>query len=394
MFHHLPEPMPDALHAVMARYRLDPRPDKMDLGVGVYRDESGASPVMAAVRQAETELAHGADTKAYQALAGDHEFIDAMTSLIFGDDHRAVTEGRVAAIQGTGGTGSLRIAMDLAKLASPGVRLHLGLPSWPNHAALAAATGLELVTHGYFDVEAGALDLPSIEAAADAVREGDLFLFHGPCHNPTGADLPLDARRRLLAGVVSRGGIPLIDAAYYGLGDGLEQDLRILRDAASEAPRALIAVACSKSFGLYRERTGVLFAVCADEAEHARVQGQMERISRTLVSMPPAHGAAVVARILSRPRLRAMWEEELAGMRGRMLGLRAELAALANQAPMLRGVDEERGIFKMLPLIVEQTETLGREHGIHMAPSGRINIAGLKAGDAPRLAAALAALRD
>jgi aromatic-amino-acid transaminase len=391
MFDRFSDPVPDALHAVMARFRADERPHKIDLGVGVYRDDSGASPIMAAVREAELALAREADTKAYQALAGDHQFVGAMTSLIFGDAHPAVREGRLAGIQGTGGTGSLRIAMDLARIAAPGARLHLGLPSWPNHAAIAAAAGLELVTHRYFDAASGALDLAAIEAAAEAVEAGDLFLLHGPCHNPTGADLPREARSRLLAATTRRGAIPLIDAAYYGLGDGLAEDIQILRDAAAAVPRAFIAVACSKSFGLYRERTGILFAVCADAGERARVQGQMERTSRTLVSMPPAHGAAIVARILDGPHLRTSWEQELSAMRQRMLGLRAELAALADRAPLLRGVDRERGIFKMLPLTAEQVEALGRDHAIHMAPSGRINIAGLKAGDAPRLAEALAA---
>jgi aromatic-amino-acid transaminase len=392
MFDRFPEPQGDALHAVMARCRADPRPDKIDLGVGVYRDDSGASPIMRAAKEAEAALLQAEDTKAYQALAGDHLFIDAMTSLVFGGDHPAVLGQRIAAIQGTGGTGSLRIAMDIARIASPGARLHLGLPSWPNHASLAAAAGIELVTHRYFDVESGSIDLAAIEAAARATGEGDLFLFHGPCHNPTGADLSAAQRASLLAILVERGAIPLIDAAYYGLGEGLQQDLQILRDAAGAVPRALIAVACSKSFGLYRERTGILFALCADDKERGRVQGQMEKVSRTLVSMPPAHGAATVAHILADERLRAMWEEELGQMRRRMLGLREELAALANAAPMLRGVDRERGIFKMLPLTEEQTERLGRDHGIHMAPSGRINIAGLKRGDAPRLAEALAAL--
>jgi aromatic-amino-acid transaminase len=392
MFDRVPEPQGDALHAVMARCRADPRPDKMDLGVGVYRDDSGASPIMRAVKEAEAALLQAEDTKAYQALVGDHAFIDAMTSLVFGADHPAVGGERIAAIQGTGGTGSLRIAMDLAKIACPGAKLHLGLPSWPNHASLAAAVGIELVTHRYFDVDSGRIDLDSIEAAARAAGEGDLFLFHGPCHNPTGADLTAAQRKGLLAILAERGAVPLIDAAYYGLGDGLQQDLQILRDAADAVPRALIAVACSKTFGLYRERTGILFALCADTAERARVQGQMEKTSRTLVSMPPAHGAGTVAYILTDERLRAMWEEELAQMRQRMLGLRAELAALANAAPMLRGVDRERGIFKMLPLSEEQTERLGLDHSIHMAPSGRINIAGLKRGDAPRLAEALAAL--
>ena len=389
MFDRFPEPVADPLHAVMARCRADERPDKMDLGVGVYRDDRGASPVMKAVREAELWLAETGDTKAYQALAGDHEFIDAMMSLVLGDAHPAVREGRVAAIQGTGGTGSLRIAMDLARIAEPGARMLLGVPSWPNHAALAAAAGLELVTHPYLDVARQAINYESIIAAAREARAGDLFVLHGPCHNPTGADLSRAQRLELLAILAEKGAIPLIDAAYYGLGEGLQADLDVVREAAAAVPRAFIAVACSKSFGLYRERTGVLFAICADGGERARVQGQMEKTSRTLVSMPPAHGAAIVARVLGEPRLRALWEEELDGMRRRILGLRAELAALSNEAPILAGIDRQRGIFRMLPLSPEQTERLGCDHGIHMAQSGRINIAGLKSGDAPRLARAL-----
>jgi aromatic-amino-acid transaminase len=392
MFSCLSDPQPDALHAVMARFRADPRAHKIDLGVGVYRDASGASPIMAAVRDAERALAEEGDTKAYQALAGDDVFLDAMTSLVFGLDHPAVLQGRVAAIQGTGGTGALRIAMDMTRLASPGAKFHLGLPSWPNHASLAAAAGLELAAHRYFDVGTGEIDFDSIEAAAGAVAPGDLFLFHGPCHNPTGADLPLDFRGEVLAAVCDRGGIPLIDAAYYGLGEGLQPDLAVLRESMIAAPRGLVAVACSKSFGLYRERTGILFAVCETAEERSRVQGHLEKISRTLVSMPPAHGAAVVARVLTDPVLRASWEAELEEMRQRMLGLRAELAALANQAPLLRGVERERGIFKTLALAPDQIDRLAADHAIHMSPAGRINIAGLKDGDAARLAEALAAV--
>jgi aromatic-amino-acid transaminase len=390
VFDRFPEPVADPLHAVMARCRADTRPDKMDLGVGVYRDDSGVSPIIRAVREAELWLAGNGDTKAYQALAGDHSFIDAMTSLVLGVGHPAVREGRVAAIQGTGGTGSLRIAMDLARIAEPGARLLLGVPSWPNHAALGQAAGLELVTHTYLDVTTQAIDYDAIADAARGARAGDLFVLHGPCHNPTGADLTREQRLELLAILAARGAVPLIDAAYYGLGDGLEADLQILREAASAVPRAFIAVACSKSFGLYRERTGVLLAICADAGERERVQGQMEKTSRTLVSMPPAHGAAVVARILTEPGLRASWEEELAQMRARVIGLRAELAALSNEAPILAGIERQRGIFRMLPLTPEQTERLGCDHGIHMAQSGRINLAGLKRGDAPRLAQALA----
>jgi aromatic-amino-acid transaminase len=392
MFDRLSVPPGDTLHAVMARFRADPRPGKIDLGVGVYRDETGASPVMRAVREAERIRIERQDTKAYQALAGDHVFIEAMTQLVFGPDHPAVRDGRVAAIQGTGGTGSLRIAFDLARVARPDARLHLGIPSWPNHEGLARASGTEIAPHRYFDVVSGRIDLPAIEAAANAAGEGDLFLLHGPCHNPTGADLTAGQRASLLATLADRGVMPLIDAAYYGLGDGLEPDLQTLRDAAASSPRALISVACSKSFGLYRERTGILFAICADGQERERVQGQMERISRTLVSMPPAHGAATVALVLTEPGLRTLWQVELEEMRGRMLGLRAELAALVNIAPMLRGVDSERGIFKLLALAPDQIDALARDHAIHLAPSGRANLAGLKAGDSPRLAEALAAV--
>jgi aromatic-amino-acid transaminase len=347
---------------------------------------------LAAVREAERLRIERQDTKAYQALAGDHLFIEAMTEFVFGADHLAVREGRVAAIQGTGGTGSLRIALELIKLAAPGTRLHLGLPSWPNHLGLAEAAEVELLGHRYFDPEEGRIDLSAIETAAREADQSELFLLHGPCHNPTGADLTSAQRASLHAILAERGAVPLIDAAYYGLGDGLAEDLKLLRDAAAASPRALVSVACSKSFGLYRERTGILFAICASAAERDRVQGQLERISRTLVSMPPAHGAATVALVLTEPGLHAAWESELAGMRARMLALRAELAALENTAPILRGVDCEKGIFKLLPLSGEQIDRLARDHAIHMAPSGRANLAGLKAGDALRFAAALSAI--
>lgn len=388
MFDRIPDPTADALHAVMARVRADARPHRIDLGVGVYRDETGRSPVMAAVKEAEARLVREEDTKAYQSLQGDERFLETMAELVLGENYPAFP--RTAAIQGTGGTGALRIALELAKVGNPGTRVHLGLPSWPNHASLVAATGLELVSHRYFDVEHQRIDWEALEGAARAAAAGDLFLLHGPCHNPTGADLSADKRARLISILAERGVIPLLDVAYYGLGEGLEADLAPVRALADEAPRALIAVACSKSFGLYRERTGTLFAVSADPAERVRVQGQMESISRTLVSMPPAHGAATVATILGDSALRADWADELEAMRQRMLGLRAELEGFGNVSPLLCGIAGQRGIFRMLPLTPEQTEALGCDHAIHMAPSGRINIAGLKPGDAVRLAEALA----
>ncbi|HEV2747348.1 MAG TPA: aromatic amino acid transaminase [Allosphingosinicella sp.] len=392
MFDRFPEPAADALHAVMGRYRADPRPHRIDLGVGVYRDATGASPIMRAVKEAEAVLLREEESKAYQALHGDDRFIAAMTRLVFGDDHPAVRDGRLAAIQGTGGTGSLRIAFDAAALASPHGRLHLGEPSWPNHGALAAAAEIQVIPHPYLDAATQKLDWDAVAAAASGASPGDLFIIHGPCHNPTGADPSLEQRRDLLAILTERGAVPLIDAAYYGLAEGLDADLGILREAAARLERAFIAVSCSKVFGLYRERTGILFALCANTAERTRVQGQLDRIGRTLVSMPPAHGAGTVTVVLGDARLSAWWRDELAAMRARIAGLRSELAGHANEVPMLRGIDEQRGIFRMLPLSPEHTERLGRDHAIHLPPSGRINIAGLKRGDAARLAEALAAV--
>ncbi|MBA3677621.1 MAG: aspartate/tyrosine/aromatic aminotransferase [Sphingosinicella sp.] len=389
MFDQIQQPPSDALHGVMEKLRADSRPYKVDLGVGVYRDASGHSPVMRAVKEAEAILIEREDSKAYQSLHGDEVFLEAMTELVFGRDHPAVRTGRIAGIQGTGGTGALRVALDLARLARPDAKVHIGLPTWPNHLSLAEAVGLQIVTHPYFDPVSQAVDKEAVQQAAAATGEGDLFVLHGPCHNPTGADLSAGDRIGLLHSLMAKGAVPLVDLAYYGLGDGLEADLRIVRDLAERAERAFIAVACSKSFGLYRERTGILFVLCANRRERDHVHGQMARISRTLVSMPPAHGAGTVAHILADARLRSLWEAELEEMRQRILGLRGELAALANQAPMLRGVGKQKGIFRMLPISADQAMTIGRDHAIHLAPSGRINIAGLKLGDAKRLAEAL-----
>ena len=392
MFDRFPEPVADPLHAVMAAFRTDPRPQKIDLGVGVYRDETGHSPIMKAVKAAEEALLGAEDTKAYQAIHGDDLFLEGMTRLILGSDHPAVREGRVAAIQGTGGTGALRIALEIARTANPEATFHLGLPSWPNHSALAAAAQVRQHSHRYFEVERQALDMDSIFAALETVVAGDLFLLHGPCHNPTGVDFSDSQRQEILKLLRARGAIPIVDAAYYGLGSGLAADLEVLREAVAASERAFLAVACSKTFGLYRERTGILFVICASSAERDRVQGEVERTSRTLVSMPPAHGAGTVARILSDPELKAQWADELAAMRRRIVGLREELASHAEAAPMLRGIETQHGIFRMLPLTAEQTVAMGRDHAVHMPQSGRINIAGLKSGDAERLAAALAAV--
>jgi len=385
MFGSLPVPPADALHAVMDRFRADQRTGKIDLGVGVFRDASGLSPVMRSVRQAEMRLAAQRETKAYLPLAGPWDFVAALSHLIL----RSTCDGRVAALLATGGTGAIRLALELARTSSARANVHLGTPSWPNHETIVNAVGLPLKTHRYFRPGQPRPDVDRIlEAARDATR-GDLFILHGPCHNPTGLDLLPAERSELLAVLRERGVVPLIDAAYYGLADGLEADLDAIRRDLTGFERAFLTISCSKSFGLYRDRVGLCLVLCANESERRKVQGTAERISRSLVSMAPAHGAEVVATILRDPELEREWRSELEDMRLRIHDLRSILQTLSGRAKELSGASAGNGIFMLLDLEPGAPEKLAATHAIHMPATGRINITGLKLGDAERLADAL-----
>ena len=384
MFDGIAAPPPDPVYQAMLRYNLDDRPERMDLGIGVFRDELGQSPVFAAVAQAERELAGAEGSKAYLPLAGDAEFLEALASLIF-PDHKA----RAAIIQSTGGTGAVRLAYDLVKLGNPGARLHLGLPSWPNHAAIADAVGLELRIYQYAPRESSAVDFDSMLASARSCTAGDAFILHGPGHNPTGLDLTRVQRGQILRVLRERGAVPIIDAAYWGLCDGIEADLRELREDLSVVGEALVAVSCSKAFGLYRERAGALFAFTDSSTRRSVIQASLERISRAQVSTAPAHGAAIITRILADQRLKMLWADELSRMRARTDALRARLGELADEAPQLANVPLGRGLFAMLPISSDDVDHLSSDHAIHLPSSGRINITGLKMGDPERLARAL-----
>lgn len=387
MFDNLPSTTADPLHAVMDRFKLDPRPGKIDLGVGVFRTPDGLSHIFSAVAEAERRLAELRRSKEYLPLAGDPAFVEAMAALLTGE---AGTASRnMARIQATGGTGALRLGLELVARAGTGARVHLGLPSWPNHSGLAKSAGLRLLPHRYLMEGTASPDLDAMRAAAASVEQGDIFILHGPCHNPSGRDLPRSFRDELIAGIVSRGGIPFIDAAYCGLAEGLETDLLSLRHDLDLAPRALVAWSCSKTFGLYRERTAMLLVQCTSRQEQTQVQGNLEEISRTLVSMPPAHGAAVVATVLGHADLRASWRDELRAYQRRIVALRTELEALSSRTSALRNASDGKGIFMLLPIDGKQVGVLERDHGIYLPASGRINITGLKPGDPARLAEAL-----
>jgi aromatic-amino-acid transaminase len=387
MFDRIASPPPDPVYDTMRRYNLDRRPERIDLGIGVFRDELGQSPVFAAVAEAERELAGAERSKAYLPLAGDAEFLEALASLIFPNQ-----KARAAVIQSTGGTAAVRLAYELVKLAHPGARIHLGLPSWPNHAAIADAVGLELRTYGYADRESAAVNFGFMLASAWSCTAGDAFILHGPGHNPTGLDLTRDQRRQVLRILEERGAVPIIDAAYWGLCDGIEADIGELRGDLSVVGEALVAISCSKAFGLYRERAGALFAFTDSPTRRSAVQASLERISRAQVSTAPAHGAAIIARILVDQRLKMLWADELSRMRSRTNALRSRLGELANEAPQLAHVSLGRGLFALLPISADDVGHLSSDHAIHLPSSGRINITGLKTGDPERLASALADL--
>lgn len=387
MFETLTAPLPDQIIRLMRAYAEDPRPDKIDLGVGVYRTETGETPVMAAVRAAQDRLCRTETTKSYVALTGDPAFLAALSDLVLGP----VPAGRLAAAATPGGTGALRQALELVRRARPGARVWVSAPSWPNHAAILDAVGLAWTGYRYHD-GAGGLDPEGMLADLAQMAPGDVVLLHGCCHNPTGIDPgPADwqALARLIA---SRGAVPLVDLAYLGLGDGPEEDAAGLRLLAATLPEILVAVSGSKSFGLYRDRVGAVLALCGEGAAEA-VQATLATLNRQNFAFPPDHGARLVTLVLSDPALRTLWDAELSAMRARVQAMRQALAgALAAETGTDRFafLTRHRGMFSLIGATPEQVAQLRRTQGIYMVGDGRINLAGLRADQIGRLARALA----
>lgn len=387
IFHKLDAAPEDALHGVMARYAADTRTEKMDLGVGVYRDATGASPIMEAIARSQAALLSEETSKSYLGLRGDESFLDGMTALLFPDGIKFLNS--IASVQTVGGTGGIWLALQLAVMANPELTVHIGVPTWPNHISICSLNEIKYETYPYFDQKDQRLDYEAMVVALQKAGKGDVFIFHGPCHNPSGVDLSRDQFLELLSLCAQRGVIPLIDAAYYGLGNGLDEDLAGIKEALLICPESFLVMSCSKSFGLYRERVGILFASMENAAAASRVLGQMERIGRATYSMPPSHGAASVAGVLSDPELTRLWRTELGEMRMRLIGVRTELADYAREASALGEVKAQKGIFSLLPISGEHVDQLERSHGIYMPRSGRINLAGFKTGDVQRFVAAL-----
>ncbi|NDV99661.1 amino acid aminotransferase [Salipiger sp. PrR002] len=389
MFETLKEQPADKILMLMQAFREDPREQKIDLGVGVYKDASGNTPVMHAIKAAEKQLWESETTKAYTGLAGDPAFSNAMIELVLGD---AVPRETVAAAATPGGTGAVRQGFDMIKQANPKARVFVSDPTWPNHLSILKHMGLEIVPYRYFDNETRAVDFVGMIADLHQVMPGDVVLLHGCCHNPTGANLNLAQWKAVTDLLLEKEGTPMIDIAYQGFGDGLEEDAAGVRLVASSVPECLIAASCSKNFGIYRERTGLLMAVAKDAGAQKLNQSTLNYLNRQNYSFPPDHGARLVSMVLADPELRSDWAAELEAVRLSMLRLREQLAS---ELQRLSGSDrfgfiaQHRGMFSRLGATPEQVETMRRDHGVYMVGDSRLNIAGLNETTVPILAEAI-----
>jgi aspartate aminotransferase len=382
----------DKIIALMGLYAADTRSDKVDLGVGVYKDASGRTPVMRAVKAAEKRLWEAQDTKTYVGLLGDLAFVEAMAGLIFGADRPG---DRLCGAQTPGGTGAIRQLFELIRRAAPEATVWISDPTWPNHPAILSYLGMKARTYSYFDPATRAVDFEGMMGDLAGVRAGDVLLLHGCCHNPTGANLDATQWQAVTDLVLATGAVPMIDLAYQGFGDGLDADVAGLRAMAAAVPEMLLAASCSKNFGLYRDRVGVAFALSRDAEGAARTRGNLAALNRLNYSFPPDHGAKVVEIILNDPGLRADWQDELEEMRGAMLSLRTGLAEALRRATNSERFDfvaDHRGMFSLVGADPEQVKALREEHGIYMVGDSRVNIAGLPAAGLDRIAAAIAAV--
>ncbi len=379
----------DKILKLMQSYKEDPRDDKLDLGVGVYKDENGNTPVMRAVKKAERRILEDQTTKAYVGLAGDPDYARTMRELVLAD---SVAADRVAAIATPGGTGAFRQGVDLVRLANPDATFHVSAPTWPNHVSILKTTGTPFTEYRYFDAATGEVDVDGMMADLEKVAEGDVVLLHGCCHNPTGANLTGEQWSGVAELLRERGALPFVDIAYQGFGDGLDEDAAGTRILAETQPEMLIGASCSKNFGIYRERTGILFAI-GDAANTKTTQGNMNHLNRQNYSFPPDHGARVVSTILDDPELRADWQAELEEMRTTMLSLRQQLADELRQrtnSDTFDFVARHRGMFSRLGIDADKVEQMRRDHRVYMVSDSRINVAGLNEATVPQLAEAIA----
>lgn len=391
MLENLTQQPPDALLALIKLYDADSRADKIDLGVGVYRTDDGATPVFASIKAAERKLVEEQDSKAYLGPEGDMGFVHALMPYIFGSD--PTMGGRIEGMQTPGGTGAVRITLALAKHAGVGTVL-MGTPSWPNHAQILKDLGMQMKGFNHAAAD-GTADMDALRNALKSAAKGDAVLLHGCCHNPTGIDYT-DAQWDEIAALLAETGVlPILDLAYQGLGLGMEADAYGARKVLASVPEALIAYSCDKNFGLYRDRVGAAYAMAADPSLVGAIMSNGHALARANWSMPPDHGASAVRLILRDQAMTKLWLDELDDMRARMRQVRDRLAAAGKVGTLdLTPCGTQNGLFSMLALTPEQILKLREDHGVYMAGSGRINIAGLTMGNIDKFIGALAAVTE
>ena len=394
MFQQLEQLISDSILGLMAKYRADPFDRKVDLGVGVYRDVSGNTPILDCVRRAEKEVLEAQTTKSYVGAAGREEFNSAVEEMVLGASHATRRDRRARTLQTPGGCGALRVGAELIKAAAPNVAVHLSDPTWGNHAPLLGGCGLKLERYPYYDAATHQLRFEAMLQRLESATPGDAVLIHACCHNPTGADLSPDQWQAVAQILERRSLVPFLDLAYQGFGSSLDQDAAAVRMVVERVPEALIAVSFSKNLGLYRERVGALIVISENAARADATQSHMLHIARSIYSMPPDHGAAIAARIFADPQLKRGWIQELDAMRTRIQDMRALLAQRLQEATGDDAFDfirTQHGMFSLLGVSRDAVERLRERHHIYMLSDSRMNVAGIMPNNVEYVAEAFAA---
>ena len=394
MFDSLPVLPPDSILGLAAACRADPNPDKVDLTLGVYMDETGLCPVFEAVQQAQQALVSEERTKVYMPPQGDLDYLNGIRSLVFGETGLTTLGDRTSAVQTPGGCGAVRLGAEVLYAAAPEATVWVSDPTWPVHIPLMGSVGLQFKSYRYYSSDMKGLDFEAMLADLESAKPGDVVLLHGCCHNPSGVDPTLEQWRVLADLMSERQLLPMIDFAYQGMGAGLDQDAAGIRAVLERVPEMIIAVSSSKNIGLYRERAGAVVFVGGDARAAEAMASQAVSAARRVYSMPPAHGALLAGRVLSSSQLRSSWEAELGQICERINGLRSEFQeALTTVTGRDFGfIGTEHGMFSFLGLSVEQAQRLREEQSVYMLDSSRINIAGLNANNLGRVVEAVAAV--
>lgn len=393
MFDSITPAPPDAILGLTEAFKKDTNPRKTNLAVGVYKDAGGATPVLETVKEAERRLLDREKTKSYLPIDGIPEYDAACQELVFGPGHEVLTSGRAVTAQAPGGTGALRVAADFVAEISPGATVWISEPTWPNHPSVFQSAGLKVASYPYFDPATNGVDFDGMLAAIRTIPAGDVLLLHGCCHNPTGVDLSTEQWRAVAAVAAERGLLPLLDFAYQGFADGLDEDAAGVRIVAEQCPELFVASSYSKNFGLYNERTGALTLVARSAQAADAALSHIKRCIRANYSNPPAHGGEIVRTILGDPELRRRWEGEVAEMRERINTMRHLFVETLNEKGVTRDfsfIARQRGMFSFSGLTPAQVKALRERHGVYIVGSGRISVAGMTEGNMDYLCEAIA----